>query len=147
TLEKKPLLWSIPGGLISGLVKIGDVLPLPLNSERLKKLTESYVVSNTKIKSALGITELPLSAKQGLERPIRSCKDPGGSNYREIIGAVNTGSKVVVSSTKHTIYLPYNLSKSSPCFKPSAFSMRSSSKASGEPLPKYKNSGCGEIVT
>lgn len=72
TLEKKPLLWSIPRGLVAGLVKIGDVLPLPLNSERLKKLTESYVVSNTKIKSALGITELPLSAKEGLERTIRS---------------------------------------------------------------------------
>lgn len=72
TLEKKPLLWSIPRGLVAGLVKIGDVLPLPLNSERLKKLTESYVVSNAKIKSALGITELPLSAKEGLERTIRS---------------------------------------------------------------------------
>src|SRR5690606_39390969 len=51
-----------------------------------------------------------------------------------------------VGSTKHTIYSPYNLSKSSPCFAPIAFSISSSSKASGEPLPKYKNSGCGEIV-
>lgn len=68
----KPKLWHIPEGLIKGTVKIGDVLPLPLNSERLKKLTESYVVSNTKIKNELGIEKLPLTAKEGLEKTIRS---------------------------------------------------------------------------
>ncbi len=31
--------------------RIGDVLHLPLNSFRLDKLTENYVVSNRKIKS------------------------------------------------------------------------------------------------
>jgi len=72
TLGKKPKLWSISAGLIKGIVKIGDVLPLPLNSERLKKLTESYVVSNEKIKQALGIEKLPLTAKEGLEKTIRS---------------------------------------------------------------------------
>src|SRR5690606_37179651 len=41
SLGKKNQLWRIPKGLIRGVVKIGDVLPLPLNSERLKKLTES----------------------------------------------------------------------------------------------------------
>src|SRR5690606_2341803 len=50
TLGKKPKLWHIPERLIRAIVKIGDVLPLPLNSERLKKLTESYVVSNARIK-------------------------------------------------------------------------------------------------
>lgn len=72
TLNKQPKLWSISAGLIKGVVKVGDVLPLPLNSERLKKLTESYVVSNTKIKQALGIETLPISAKEGLEKTIRS---------------------------------------------------------------------------
>src|SRR5690606_18868474 len=57
-------LWHIPAGLIKGVVKIGDVLPLPLNSERLKKLTESYIVSNHKIKKALNIDKLPLSSKK-----------------------------------------------------------------------------------
>lgn len=71
-LGKKPKLWTIPAGLIKGLVKVGDVLPLPLNSERLKKLTESYVVSNAKIKQALAIEKLPLTAKEGLEKTIRS---------------------------------------------------------------------------
>ena len=69
---KKSKLWKIPHNLITGLVKIGDVLPLPLNSERLKKLTESYVVSNTKIKQALRIKHLPLSAEEGLVKTIES---------------------------------------------------------------------------
>ena len=75
TLGKKPKLWSISAGLISSVVKIGDVLPLPLNSERLKKLTESYVVSNEKIKKALGIEKLPLTAREGMEKTIRSFGD------------------------------------------------------------------------
>lgn len=74
TLNRKPRLWHIPPGLIKAVVKIGDVVPLPLNSERLQKLTESYVVSNTKIKQALGLEKLPLSAKEGLEKTIRSFK-------------------------------------------------------------------------
>lgn len=72
TLDKKPKLWHIPERLIKGAVKIGDVLSLPLNSERLKKLTESYVVSNAKLKEALGIDKLPLTAKAGLVKTIRS---------------------------------------------------------------------------
>ncbi|WP_159634844.1 NAD-dependent epimerase/dehydratase family protein [Sphingobacterium composti Ten et al. 2007 non Yoo et al. 2007] len=71
-LGKDVNLLKIPVGLVKSIVKIGDVLPLPLNSERLKKLTESYVVSNTKIKKALGIEKLPLSAKEGLENTIKS---------------------------------------------------------------------------
>lgn len=74
TLGKKPKLWHIHAGLIKGVVKIGDVLPLPLNSERLKKLTESYVVSNKKIKEALGMDHLPISAIEGLKRTIKSFK-------------------------------------------------------------------------
>ncbi|MCY4780795.1 NAD-dependent epimerase/dehydratase family protein [Sphingobacterium sp. UT-1RO-CII-1] len=75
TLGKSPKLWHIPAWVIKAGVKIGDILPLPLNSERLKKLTESYVVSNQKIKTALGIDKLPLTAQQGLERTIKSFKD------------------------------------------------------------------------
>ena len=54
-----------------GVSKIGDLLPLPVNSERLQKLTENYVVSNRKIVEAIG-KELPLSAKEGLRKTIRS---------------------------------------------------------------------------
>jgi len=69
---KKARLWHIPVGLIKTLVKLGDILPLPLNSERLKKLTESYVVSNNKVKKVLGIGRLHLTTTEGLEKTIRS---------------------------------------------------------------------------
>lgn len=71
-LKKEVSLWEIPIGLITNLVKVGDVIPFPLNSERLKKLTQSYVVSNSKVKTALGIQKLPLTAKEGLEITINS---------------------------------------------------------------------------
>lgn len=65
-------LWKIPAKLIAGVAGIGDILKLPLNSERLKKLTESYVVSNQKIKSALGIEKLPYTGEEGMIKTIRS---------------------------------------------------------------------------
>lgn len=71
-LGKKAKLWEISKSLIEKTAGLGDKLKLPLNSERLKKLTESYVVSNQKIKSALGIEKLPLSAEEGLIKTIKS---------------------------------------------------------------------------
>lgn len=72
TLGKKEKLWNISPSLIRLIVKVGDFLPLPLNSERLKKLTESYVVSNSKIKKKLEIKRLPIAAKEGLIKTFRS---------------------------------------------------------------------------
>lgn len=69
---KKEKLWKLNAQLISGIAKIGDFTKLPLNSERLKKLTESYVVSNTKVKNALKISSLPISAEEGLKKTIKS---------------------------------------------------------------------------
>lgn len=74
TLNKKAKLWKISKSLIEKTAKVGDKLHLPLNSERLKKLTESYVVSNEKIKKALEIEKLPISAEEGLIRTIKSFK-------------------------------------------------------------------------
>ena len=70
--HKKPKLVSIPKVMINKLADIGDKFNLPLNSERLQKLTESYVVSNAKIKQALNIDSLPVSAEQGLLQTIKS---------------------------------------------------------------------------
>ncbi len=72
TLGKKAKLWEIPVSVIKLIAKIGNILPLPLNTERLKKLTESYLVSNTKIKKALNITTLPMSSKEGLVKTFQS---------------------------------------------------------------------------
>jgi nucleoside-diphosphate-sugar epimerase len=65
SLNKKPKLWKISTRLIKQLAKIGDTLHLPLTTERLGKLTESYVVSNNKIKQAIN-KPLPLTANEGL---------------------------------------------------------------------------------
>jgi nucleoside-diphosphate-sugar epimerase len=72
--DKKASIWSIPEGIVRLMAKIGDHLHLPLNSERLKKLTESYVVSNQKLKKALGIERMPVSAEEGLKKTLESFK-------------------------------------------------------------------------
>ena len=54
------------------IAKIGDTLHLPLNTERLGKLTENYTVNNREIKLALGIDRMPVDAKEGLRESIRS---------------------------------------------------------------------------
>ncbi len=66
SLGRKARIWKIPKTFIRGLAYGGNVFRLPLNSERLKKLTESYVVSNARLKKALGIRNMPVTAKQGL---------------------------------------------------------------------------------
>ena len=43
-----------------------------LNEERLGKLTESYIVSNHKIKAALGIAKMPVSAREGFFKTFNS---------------------------------------------------------------------------
>jgi len=67
-----PRMWKLSPTLIRTLAKVGDILYLPLNSERLKKLTENYVVSNQKIKNALGIQSFPVSSREGLLKTVRS---------------------------------------------------------------------------
>lgn len=73
-LGRKSKIWRIPKGLMNFIAKIGGTLHLPLNPERLRKLTENYVVSNTKIKKALGIEKMPVTAQEGLKRTIISFK-------------------------------------------------------------------------
>ncbi len=68
----KAKIWHINMGLIRLAARIGDILHLPLNSERLKKLTDSYIVSNEKLKGALGIQRMPLTAKEGMSKTIDS---------------------------------------------------------------------------
>lgn len=71
-MGKKPHIWKLNKGLMENCAGIGTLLHLPLNTERLRKLTENYVVSNAKIKSALGINKMPVTAKDGLIKTIRS---------------------------------------------------------------------------
>lgn len=69
--SKKVKIWNTPKVMINLIAKIGDILPLPVNSERVQKLTENYVVSNTKIKQALK-KELPLNVREGITVTIKS---------------------------------------------------------------------------
>lgn len=75
SLGRKAHIWHLPKGLMQSLASLGSVLHLPLDKERLQKLTENYVVSNSKIKKALGIERMPISAKEGLIRTLKSFKD------------------------------------------------------------------------
>ena len=74
SLGKKAHIWKLPKGLMNGVAKIGGVLHLPLDSERLRKLTENYVSSNDKIKRALGVEKMPIDAHTGLKLTLDSFK-------------------------------------------------------------------------
>src|SRR5690606_32569565 len=46
--NKKGVQLRLPKGLVKSMAKMGDVLHLPLNSKRLKKMTGNLMVSNHK---------------------------------------------------------------------------------------------------
>ena len=71
--HKKAKIYKISQKKINRLAKLGDLLSLPLNSERLEKLTENFVVSNEKIVKAIG-KPLPVSAENGLMKTYNSFK-------------------------------------------------------------------------
>jgi nucleoside-diphosphate-sugar epimerase len=71
TQHRKPLIWNVPKPIIQFLAKLGNTLKLPLNEERLQKLTGSYVVSNKKLMTAIG-KPLPVSSKAGLIKTFQS---------------------------------------------------------------------------
>ena len=74
SLGKKAHIWKLPKGLMFGVAKIGGLLHLPLDLERLRKLTEDYVSSNAKIKKALGVEKMPVDAREGLKVTLESFK-------------------------------------------------------------------------
>lgn len=74
SLGKKAHIWRLPKGLMNGVATVGGWLHLPLNRERLRKLTEDYVASNAKIKAALGVARMPVDAREGLKVTLESFK-------------------------------------------------------------------------
>jgi nucleoside-diphosphate-sugar epimerase len=71
--NRKSRICHISKRLIELGAKVGTVLKLPLNEERLQKLTDSYVVTNQKIKTAIG-KPLPVSSREGLLNTFNSFK-------------------------------------------------------------------------
>ncbi|MCD8045487.1 MAG: NAD-dependent epimerase/dehydratase family protein [Clostridiales bacterium] len=73
-LGKEKRVWKLNKKIMNLCAQMGSVCHLPLNTERLNKLTENYVVSNDKIKQALNIESLPVNARDGLIKTIQSFK-------------------------------------------------------------------------
>lgn len=72
---KPPSLWRLPRVLMRCAAAFGTVLHLPLNLERLGKLTENSVVDNSLLKRALGWSAMPVDAEEGLKATLRSFRD------------------------------------------------------------------------
>jgi nucleoside-diphosphate-sugar epimerase len=68
---KPAWVMNLSKSFIRAIARSGDFLQLSFNTESLQKLTESYVVSNHKIKRALG-KSLPLTSLEGLRKTFRS---------------------------------------------------------------------------
>lgn len=72
SLGRRPRIWRVPTAWVRAVARLGDMLRLPLNSERLDKLTGSYVVSNAKLKRALAWERMPVDARDGLRQTLGS---------------------------------------------------------------------------
>ena len=70
-IGKPAKVLNLPKTLVNLIAKTGDFAPLPVNTERVQKLTENYCVSNAKIKKAMG-KELPFTAEEGIVKTIQS---------------------------------------------------------------------------
>lgn len=75
TCGKKAKLWRIPKGLMRFAAKLGDVAHLPLNTERIEKLTEDSFVDNSLLKAKLGWTQMPIRAEDGMRATLRTFID------------------------------------------------------------------------
>ena len=74
-MGKKAHIWKMNRKMMEGCAGVGTLLHLPLNTERLRKLTENYVVSNEKIKAALGIDRMPVRAADGIRKTVQSFEE------------------------------------------------------------------------
>jgi len=70
-LCKPTRILKLPKLFVRFIAKVGDFLPISINSERLLKLTENYEISNLKIKNAIQ-KKLPLSSSEGIKKTIAS---------------------------------------------------------------------------
>jgi nucleoside-diphosphate-sugar epimerase len=71
-LGRRSNVWSVPAAMVNASAQVGTFLHLPFNEERLKKLTENYMVSNEKVKKALKVDKLPVTARDGIYKTIKS---------------------------------------------------------------------------
>ena len=74
TLGQKSRVINLPAAPIKLVAKIFSKVGVKLIEEKLNKLTDSFVVSNAKIKKELGLDQLPLTAEEGLIATIKCFK-------------------------------------------------------------------------
>ena len=72
TCGKRARLWRLPKGLMRLGARIGDVLHLPLTTERIEKLTEDSFVDNSQLKRMLGWQKMPIAAEDGMRLTLKS---------------------------------------------------------------------------
>jgi len=69
--SKKVYILKIPKSIINLIARVGDIIKFPLNTERLNKLTETYIVSNQKLIKYLK-QPLPTKIEHGLKEALTS---------------------------------------------------------------------------
>ena len=74
---RKARLLKLPKGLMRTAAAVGTLLHLPLNTERLGKLTENSIVENAAVKRALGWDKMPIAAEDGLRATLASFVQEG----------------------------------------------------------------------
>ena len=68
--------WAIPHRVMKAFAAIGDrIKALPLDSERLHKLTSDCVVDNSPIKQALGVQRMPFDSVASLQSLFRQMRE------------------------------------------------------------------------
>lgn len=72
-MGNKIYIWKISPKVIRLFALLGDFIRLPLNSDRLSKLTENYVVSNNKLMKVIG-KQLPVNSIEGFKKTIASLR-------------------------------------------------------------------------
>lgn len=72
-VEKPARILHIPKMLVSGTASIGSLISLPLDKDRLSKLTSPFILSNRKLCEELNIS-LPYTAQEGLRNTFQSLK-------------------------------------------------------------------------
>jgi hypothetical protein len=68
-LSQKTLILFIPKPIINFVSNICTLFNLPFSKENLNKLTDTYIVSNFKIKNVIG-KQLPINSIDGLNLTI-----------------------------------------------------------------------------
>jgi nucleoside-diphosphate-sugar epimerase len=71
SINKKEKIINISPSIIYLIAKFGNLIKLPLNTERLDKLTQNYIVSNQKLLNAIG-KDLPVNAVDGMKNTLKS---------------------------------------------------------------------------